>query len=83
MFATAEVAIGEVTLPSVPVSAVKSDKEAGTDRVFIVTNRVIEERLVQLGPTSDGFVSIRSGLSAGERVVLAPSPGLADGQRLH
>lgn len=82
MFATAEVETGEVTLPSVPASAIKSDKEAGTDRVFIVTNRVVEERLVQLGPSADGFVSIRSGLRAGERFVLAPNAELADGQRL-
>lgn len=50
--------------------------------MFIVNSRVIEERLVQLGPKSDGFVSIRSGLSAGGRVILAPSPSLADGQRV-
>lgn len=82
MFATAEVAVGEVTLPSVPASAIRSDKEQGTDRLFIVANREIEERLVQLGPSVDGFVSIRSGLRAGERFVLEPNSALADGQRL-
>lgn len=82
MFASAEVSIGSVTLPAVPAAAIRSDAAQSTDRIFVVANGVIEERLVQLGPSSDGWVAIRAGLRSGERFVLAPAASIADGQRV-
>jgi membrane fusion protein (multidrug efflux system) len=82
MFATAELAVGSVTLPSIRRSAVRTDAELGTDRLFVVVNGGVEERLVELGPSVGGLVAVRSGLRPGERVVSSPPPSLADGQRV-
>jgi len=82
MFAVAEVTLEEVLLPAVPGTAIRSDAELATDRVFVVAGGVIEERLVQLGPSLGDRVAIRSGLREGERFVLAQTPDLADGQRV-
>jgi len=83
MFATAEVVLGEATMPSVPVKALRTDERSGTDRVLVVGDTyVIEERLVQVGPTADDLVAIRAGLREGERVVVSPSAELRDGARV-
>ena len=57
----------------------ESKERAGTERVFVVRDGRLEERLVQTGPAADGFVPIRAGLQSGERIVLAPTPDLRDG----
>jgi RND family efflux transporter MFP subunit len=82
MFATARIVVGNTSLPAVPRAAVRRDSQLGTDRVFVVSNDVVEERLVELGPNLGGLVAVRSGLRAGERFVSAPAPTLADGQRV-
>lgn len=82
MFAVAEVLTGDELLPLVPSSAVRSEADLGTDRLFVVNDGKLEERLVQLGPLSGGGVAIRAGLRAGERYVVTQSPELADGLRV-
>jgi membrane fusion protein (multidrug efflux system) len=81
MFVTARLALGEQTLPAVPVSAVRVD---GTARhVFVVTEQKrVEDRLVQVADTQRGLVPIVSGVKAGEQVVIDVTPELRDGARV-
>jgi membrane fusion protein (multidrug efflux system) len=80
MFVTAELALGEQTLPAVPEAAVRAD---GTLRhVFLVTNGRLEDRLVQVGETHQGLVPVVSGLKAGDRVVTDLSAEMRDGARV-
>jgi len=63
----------------VPADAVKPEGADGV--VFVVTDgKKVERRRVTLGPDLAGQRRVVSGLREGERVVLAPPPGLADGQ---
>ena len=63
----------------VPAEAVRP--EGGDGIVFVVTDgRKVERRRVTLGPDVAGQRRVVSGLREGERVVLAPPPGLEDGQ---
>ena len=63
----------------VPAEAVRP--EGGDGIVFVVTDgRKVERRRVTLGPDTAGQRRVVSGLREGERVVLAPPPGLEDGQ---
>ena len=63
----------------VPAEAVRPD---GNDSVVFVVgdNKRVQRRGVTLGPDVAGQRRVVSGLREGERVVLAPPPGLADGQ---
>jgi membrane fusion protein (multidrug efflux system) len=79
MFAIAQVVLGQIELPVVPQGSLRGDDENGTQRVFVVKDGRVEERLVQIGAAADGFVPIRAGLTSGERIVLSPSPELRDG----
>ncbi|HKU45152.1 MAG TPA: efflux RND transporter periplasmic adaptor subunit [Polyangiales bacterium] len=79
MFAVAQVVLGEIELPVVPQGALRGDDASGGERVFVVQDGHAFERLVQTGPAGDGFVAIRAGLTAGERIVLSPTPELRDG----
>lgn len=77
MFATCRLPIGETRLPVVPAAAV-----AGTPsspRVFVVQDRRIEERVVQLGERMGDGVAVRQGLRDGEQVVVEPSAAVKDG----
>src|SRR5260370_34322511 len=62
----------------VPAEAVRPD---GNDSiVFVVADdKKVQRRRVTLGPRVAGQRRVVSGLREGERVVLAPPPGLADG----
>jgi HlyD family secretion protein len=61
----------------VPKSAVRSDN--GASHVFVVTQSSVERRAVQTGGTDGDRLEVTAGLSAGERVVVAPPAGLAAG----
>ena len=63
----------------VPAEAVRP--EGGDGIVFVVTDgKKVERRRVTLGPDVAGQRRVVRGLREGERVVLAPPPGLEDGQ---
>jgi membrane fusion protein (multidrug efflux system) len=80
MFVTARLALGEQTLPAVPVSAVRSE---GTGRhVFVVSDGRLEDRLVQVAEAQRGLVPIVSGVKAGEKVVIDVTPDMRDGARV-
>ena len=63
----------------VPAEAVRPE---GNDSVVFVVgdDKKVQRRGVTLGPDLAGQRRVVSGLREGERVVLAPPPGLADGQ---
>jgi len=75
---------GEAPAPRAAGVLVHADavKPEGADGVvFVVTDgKKVERRRVTLGPDLAGQRRVVSGLREGERVVLAPPPGLADGQ---
>ena len=50
------------------------------ERVYVFDGRAVHLRLVKSGLREEGRIQIRSGLRAGERVVLDPAPTLRDGQ---
>ncbi len=64
-----------------PVLTVPRDAVAG-DAVFVMRSGRALRRAVALGATLGTFVEVRSGLDAGDTVVLRPPPGLADGARV-
>ncbi|MCS7026859.1 MAG: efflux RND transporter periplasmic adaptor subunit [Bryobacteraceae bacterium] len=56
---------------------------AGVERVFIVQNGVLAERIVRLGrKLSDGSIVILEGLQPGDELVLNPSDRFVAGQRV-
>ncbi len=61
----------------VPKSAVKV--EGSVSYVFLVRQDTVERRAVQTAGTDGDRMEITAGLSAGDRVVVAPPAGLAEG----
>jgi RND family efflux transporter MFP subunit len=64
----------------VPENAVYSDQ--GQSVVFVVENGVLERRAVTLGRTLGADVEVMAGVIPGDRVVVSPTEGLSDGQRV-
>jgi membrane fusion protein (multidrug efflux system) len=80
MFVTAELAMGEQTLPAIPETAVRAE---GTLRhVYTVQAGRLEDRLVQVGEARQGMVPVVNGLKAGENVVAELTPEVRDGARV-
>jgi RND family efflux transporter MFP subunit len=67
-------------VPLVPKAAVRS--ENGTSYVFVVRQDAVERRAIRTGGADAERLEVVAGLSAGERVVIAPPPELADGARI-
>jgi membrane fusion protein (multidrug efflux system) len=80
MFVTAELSLGEQTVPAVPSSAVRAE---GTLRhVFLVQAGRLEDRLVQVSEAHEGLVPVMSGLKPGEQVVSDLTSDMRDGARV-
>lgn len=80
MFVTAELALGEQTLPAVPLAAIRQD---GTQHhVFVVSGGRLEDRLVQVAAVVGGMVPIVKGVKGGERVAGTVTPDVRDGARV-
>jgi membrane fusion protein (multidrug efflux system) len=77
MFVTAQIPVGETTLPVVPASAIVRRNE--NDSLFAVVDGHLEERVVQLGPSVGDVVAVADGVMKGDRVVVSPPPGAMDG----
>jgi membrane fusion protein (multidrug efflux system) len=77
MFVTAELPVGQVTLPVVPAKAIVRRDE--NDSVFVVVDGHLAERVVQLGPKAGELTAIADGVKKGERVVVSPPAEAADG----
>jgi len=61
----------------VPKAAIRS--EGDQTYVFVVAGEIVERRAVKTGGTDGDRIEVVAGLSAGERVVVSPPPGLAGG----
>jgi RND family efflux transporter MFP subunit len=64
----------------VPRQAVHDDN--GQAVVFVVDDETLERRAVGVGREVDGDVEVLAGVIAGDRVVVSPTQGLSDGQRV-
>ncbi len=76
MFARVRFATGTADRLVVPAAAVSVRGQL--ERVFVAEGDRARMRFVTLGADHDGRVEVRSGLEAGETVVLAPPADLAD-----
>ena len=68
------------SMKSIPLSAVQ--REGDRDIVFVLRNGKAERRAVQLGEERNDAVTVLSGLTAGERVIVDVPNGLEDGARV-
>jgi HlyD family secretion protein len=64
----------------VPKAAVRTSD--GTSHVFVVRGDAVERRAIQTAGTDGDRLEVSAGLSAGDRVVIAPSESLGDGMRI-
>ena len=80
-FAEARIAAGSTTAPLLPQSAVLSDKDG--NYVYIINARKqVERRGVKIGSVDSAGVTIVTGLSGQESVVLSAGPFLNVGQKV-
>lgn len=77
MFAVAKLVVREKMLPVVPSAGIKKD-ETGA-RVYVIADKRIAERLVQLGAEKDGVTAVIAGVKPGETVVSQLTPDVRDG----
>jgi RND family efflux transporter MFP subunit len=81
-FAEARITAGTTTAPMLPQSAVLSDDKG--NYVYIVNAKnEVERRNIQIGSVNDTGVTIASGISGNERVVLSAGPFLNPGQKVN
>jgi RND family efflux transporter MFP subunit len=81
-FAEARITAGTTTAPMLPQSAVLSDDKG--NYVYVVNSRnEVERRDVKIGTVSETGVTIASGLSGNEAVVLSAGPFLNPGQKVN
>ena len=81
-FAEARITAGGTTAPLLPQSAVLSDDRG--NYVYVVNARnEVEQRNIQIGTVNDTGVTIASGLSGSEAVVLSAGPFLNPGQKVN
>src|SRR3982751_2238240 len=81
-FAEAQITAGTTTAPMLPQSAVLSDDKG--NYVYIVNGKnEVERRNIQIGTVNDNGVTIASGISGNERVVLSAGPFLNPGQKVN
>jgi HlyD family secretion protein len=81
-FAEARITSGTTTAPVLPQSAVLSDDKG--NYVYIINGKnEVERRNIQIGTVSDAGVTIASGISGNESVVLSAGPFLNPGQKVN
>ncbi|WP_438025350.1 efflux RND transporter periplasmic adaptor subunit [Sorangium sp. So ce233] len=78
MFASIALATGEAPSLVVPRSSVVPRE--GRAHLFVVVDRRLEERVVQLGAEKGDAVAVLRGVRAGEAIVIHPSEALRNGQ---
>jgi membrane fusion protein (multidrug efflux system) len=77
MFVSARLNLGEAPTPVIPREAARRD--GNLVHAFVVTDKRIEDRLVQLGEERSGRLAVLEGLKPGEQVVAKATPELRDG----
>lgn len=78
MFALLKLDVGMQTLPVVPSRSIL-DRD-GKAVVFVAANGKLEERIVHVGDVVGDEKTITRGIAAGDRLVVAPSDKLKNGQ---
>jgi HlyD family secretion protein len=81
-YAQVKITAGTTTAPLLPQSAVLSD-DKGNYVYVINANNEVERRDIQIGSVGEQGVSIASGLSGNEAVVLSAGPFLSPGQKVN
>ena len=80
-YAEAKITAGGMTAPLLPQSAVLSDEKG--NYVYVVNGRnEVERRDIKIGTVDDNGVTVASGLSGTEAVVLSAGPFLNPGQKV-
>ena len=74
------ITLGTHKLPGIPKSAVV--QRDGQAHAFIVIDDQLEERVIALGPSSNGPLGVLEGVKAGERIVVSDVAKLSNGQRV-
>ena len=81
-FAEAKITAGTTTAPLLPQSAVLSDDKG--NYVYVINGKnEVERRDIQIGTVNYNGVTIATGLSGNERVVLSAGPFLNPGQKVN
>jgi len=81
-FAEAQISSGTTTAPMLPQSAVLSDERG--NYVYIINGKnEVERRDIKIGSVNDAGVTIASGLSGNEAIVLSAGPFLNPGQKVN
>jgi membrane fusion protein, multidrug efflux system len=81
MFALARLQVGEKKMTAIPADAVKKG-EGGDARVYVVVDKTIQERVVQVASEADGHVGIAVGVKPGDNVVVKPGADVRDGAKV-
>jgi HlyD family secretion protein len=81
MYGSAEVIIASANALALPLSAVTSGREGSTTRK--VEGDVVKQITVETGIQDNGFVEIKSGLSAGDTVVEKAGAFVRDGDKIN
>jgi RND family efflux transporter MFP subunit len=79
MFGRAIFPLGAQKVVAIPASALI--ERGQLQSVFVVEDGIAHTRLVTTGRRNKDAVEVLSGLSAGEKIVAPPPPGLQDGAR--
>lgn len=82
MFAEGRLELAQQKTLALPSPALRVDADGKTQRVFVVRDGSVEERIVEIGEKKDELVEIRAGVTAGEAVVLSPGTEATDGMRV-
>lgn len=77
MFATAKIGLGTYDSAVVPATALR--EEGSTRHVFVVSQKKLEERVVETGEQVGDVVAIAKGVVVGEQVVVKNGSELKDG----
>src|SRR3954449_5184937 len=81
-FAEAKITAGAITAPVLPQSAVLSDDKG--NYVYVVNGKnQVERRDIQIGTVNEAGVTIASGVSGNEAVVLSAGPFLNPSQKIN
>jgi hypothetical protein len=54
----------------------------GQAHAFVVIDDQLEERVIALGPSSNGHLGVLEGVKAGEKIVVSDVAKLSNGQRV-
>ena len=80
MFATARVELGDQPAVAIPKAAIR--KEGSINRIFVVKNGVIGERIVKLGAERGDEVTVEDGIAKDEVLVSPVTNDVRDGARV-